>query len=149
MQRSSFNFLALVSAFFTVTLAAQEVPQKLPAITLNAGMHIIQAELAQTPDQRSIGLMYRKTMGTSQGMLFAFEQPATQCFWMKNTMLPLDIAFVAADGTVVNIDAMKPQTLESHCSTQPVPFVLEMNAGWFAKRGIKAGSKLKGAPFAN
>ena len=149
MQLSSFNFLALVSAFFSVTVAAQEVPQRLPAITLNAGMHIIQAEFAQTPDQRSIGLMYRKTMGTGEGMLFAFEQPATQCFWMKNTMLPLDIAFVAADGTVVNIDAMKPQTLESHCSTQPVPFVLEMNAGWFAKRGIKAGFKLKGAPFAN
>ena len=149
MQRSSFNFLVLVSAFFSVTVAAQEVPQKLPAITMNAGMHIIQAELAQTPDQRSMGLMYRKTMGTSEGMLFAFEQPATQCFWMKNTMLPLDIAFVAADGTVVNIDGMKPQTLESHCSTQPVPFVLEMNAGWFAKRGIKAGFKLKGAPFVN
>ena len=149
MQRSSFNFLVLVSAFFSVTVAAQEVPKKLPAITMNAGMHIIQAELAQTPDQRSMGLMYRKTMGTSEGMLFAFEQPATQCFWMKNTMLPLDIAFVAADGTVVNIDGMKPQTLESHCSTQPVPFVLEMNAGWFAKRGIKAGFKLKGAPFVN
>ena len=112
-------------------------------------MHLIQAELAQTPDERSIGLMFRKTMGVNEGMLFAFEQPATQCFWMKNTLLPLDIAFVTADGTVVNIDAMKPQSLESHCSTKPVPFVLEMNVGWFAKRGIKAGFKLKGAPFAN
>ena len=91
--------------------------------------------------------MFRKTMGTNEGMLFAFEQSSKQCFWMKNTLLPLDIAFVSADGTVVNIDAMKPQTLESHCSTKPVPFVLEMNLGWFAKRGIKAGSKLKGAPF--
>ncbi len=145
--RSFSRFVALAGSLTLLTVAAQDAPQKLPAITLNAGMHIIQAELAQTPDQRSIGLMFRKSMGTNEGMLFAFEQPATQCFWMKNTLLPLDIAFVAADGTVVNIDAMKPQTLESHCSTKPVPFVLEMNLGWFAKRGIKAGSKLKGAPF--
>ncbi len=128
-------------------LRAQDGPQKLPAVTLNAGMHNIQAEVAQTPDQRAIGLMFRKTMGANEGMLFAFEQAATQCFWMKNTLLPLSIAFVAADGTVVNIDDMKPQTLDSHCSTRPVPFVLEMNVGWFAKRGIKAGFKLKGPAF--
>ncbi len=128
-------------------LQAQDGPQKLPAVTLNAGMHNIQAEVAQTPDQRAIGLMFRKTMGANEGMLFAFEQAATQCFWMKNTLLPLSIAFVAADGTVVNIDDMKPQTLDSHCSTRPVPFVLEMNVGWFAKRGIKAGFKLKGPAF--
>ena len=126
---------------------AQDAPQKLPSVTLNAGMHIIQAELAQTPDERSIGLMFRKNMGANEGMLFAFEQAAKQCFWMKNTLLPLSIAFVAADGTVVNIDDMKPQTLASHCSTKEVPFVLEMNVGWFAKRGIKAGFKLKGPPF--
>jgi uncharacterized protein len=128
-------------------LWAQDGPQKLPAITLNAGMHNIQAEVAQTPDERSIGLMFRKSMGANEGMLFAFEQASVQCFWMKNTLLQLSIAFVAADGTVVNLDDMKPQTLESHCSAQPVPFVLEMNAGWFAKRGIKAGFKLKGPPF--
>jgi uncharacterized protein len=146
----SFNRLfGLAGLLLSLAAAAQDAPQKLPTIKLNAGMHIIQAELAQTPDERSIGLMFRKTMSTNEGMLFAFEQPATQCFWMKNTLLPLDIAFVAADGTVVNIDAMKPQTLESHCSTKPVPFVLEMNVGWFAKRGIKAGFKLKGAPFGN
>jgi uncharacterized protein len=145
--RSFSHLFALAGLLTSLAAAAQDAPQKLPAITLNAGMHIIQAELAQTPDQRSIGLMFRKTMGTNEGMLFAFEQAATQCFWMKNTLLPLDIAFVSADGTVVNIDNMKPQTLESHCSTKPVPFVLEMNLGWFAKRGIKAGSKLKGAPF--
>ena len=126
---------------------AQEGPQKLPSVTLNAGMHIIHAELAQSPDERSIGLMFRKSMGANEGMLFAFEQAAKQCFWMKNTLLPLSIAFVAADGTVVNIDDMKPQTLASHCSTKEVPFVLEMNVGWFAKRGIKAGFKLKGSPF--
>jgi uncharacterized protein len=147
MSRSSSFLCALSCWVISVSACSQDAPQKLPAITLNAGMHIVQAELAQTPDQRAIGLMFRKTMGANEGMLFAFEQPATQCFWMKNTLLPLDIAFLEADGTVVNIDAMKPQTLESHCSSKPVPYVLEMNVGWFAKRGIKPGFKLKGAPF--
>ena len=91
--------------------------------------------------------MFRKTMGNNDGMLFAFEEPGMQCFWMKNTLLPLSIAFIADDGSIVNLDDMKPQTLDSHCSTKPVRFVLEMNRGWFAKRGIKAGSKLQGAPF--
>jgi uncharacterized membrane protein (UPF0127 family) len=131
----------------TAPVQAQDGPQKLPAITLNAGMHLIQAEVARTPDQRSIGLMHRPAMGANEGMLFVFEQAGQQCFWMKNTLLPLSIAFVADDGAIVNIDDMKPQTLDSHCSTKPVRFVLEMNQGWFAKRGIKAGSVLKGAPF--
>ena len=137
--------LGLVAMAFAT--AAQTGPQKLPSIRLGAGMHLIQAELAQTPEQREIGLMFRTTMGANEGMLFAFEQPGQQCFWMKNTLLPLSVAFIADDGSIVNIDAMKPQTLDSHCSTKPVRFVLEMNDGWFAKRGIKAGTKLQGAPF--
>ncbi len=146
------NVRKLISACLTslvcaVTASAQDGPQKLTNIRLTAGMHLIQAELAQTPDERSTGLMFRTAMGANEGMLFAFEQAGTQCFWMKNTLLPLSVAFVADDGSVVNIDEMKPQTLESHCSTKPVRFVLEMNQGWFAKRGIKAGSKLQGAPF--
>jgi uncharacterized protein len=136
--------LALVSAAATL---AQEAPQKLPAIQLTAGMHLIRAELAQSPDQRSIGLMHRKSMGANEGMLFVFEQSGQQCFWMKNTLIPLSIAFLADDGNVVNIEDMKPQSLDSHCSKKPVRFVLEMNEGWFAKRGIKPGSALKGAPF--
>jgi uncharacterized membrane protein (UPF0127 family) len=128
--------------------AAQDGPQQLPAITLNAGMHLIHAEVAQTPQQRSTGLMFRQTMGTNEGMLFAFEDAGQQCFWMKNTLLPLSVAFVADDGSIVNIENMKPQTLDSHCSVKPVRFVLEMNDGWFAKRGIKSGFRLQGAPFA-
>ena len=126
---------------------AQTGPQKLPSIRLNAGIHNIEAEVAQSPDERSIGLMFRKEMGANQGMLFTFEQPAQQCFWMKNTLLPLSIAFITDDGSIVNIEHMKPQTLESHCSTKPVRFVLEMNEGWFDKRGIKPGTKLRGTPF--
>jgi uncharacterized membrane protein (UPF0127 family) len=138
---------ALVALFLAMPAFAQDGPQKLPAIKLNAGMHIIQAEVAQTPAQRSIGLMNRPSMGANEGMLFVFEQPAEQCFWMKNTLLPLSIAFLADDGTVVNIENMSPQTLDSHCSRKDVRFALEMNVGWFAKRGIKAGSRLTGTPF--
>jgi uncharacterized membrane protein (UPF0127 family) len=130
-----------------LSVAAQDAPQDLPTIPLNAGIHNIQAQVAQTPTELQTGLMFRKTMGTNEGMLFVFEQSATQCFWMKNTILPLSAAFVGEDGTVVNVEDMKPQTLDSHCSKKPVRFVLEMNQGWFAKRGIKAGAKLSGRPF--
>ena len=136
-------FFVLLSS----TLLAQDGPQKLASIRLNAGMHNIRAEVAMTPDQRGIGLMNRPTMVDYDGILFVFEQPAEQCFWMKNTLLPLSIAFLGDDGTVVNIDDMKPLTLDGHCSKKAVRYVLEMNQGWFAKRGIKAGSKIGGAPF--
>lgn len=126
---------------------AQTAAQSLPAIVINAGIHNIRAEVARTPDQRSTGLMFREQLGTNDGMLFVFERPGQQCFWMKNTLVPLSAAFVADDGTVVNIEDMKPQTLDSHCSTKEVRYVLEMNQGWFAKRGIGAGTKLSGAPF--
>ena len=139
----------VVALLFCGAASAQTAPQKLPSIRLNAGIHNIQAEVAQTPDERSTGLMFREAMGANEGMLFAFEQPAKQCFWMRNTLLPLSIAFIADDGSIVNIDRMKPQTLESHCSAKPVRFVLEMNDGWFDKRGIKPGAKLRGAPFGN
>jgi uncharacterized membrane protein (UPF0127 family) len=137
----------LLSTLLCGVAGAQTGPQKLSAIRLNAGIHNIQAELAQTPEEREIGLMFRSAMGTNDGMLFAFEQRGQQCFWMKNTLLPLSVAFVADDGTIVNIDDMKPQTLDSHCSKKQVRFVLEMNQGWFAKRGIRAGARLSGAPF--
>ena len=135
------------AAAFSAPTFAQDTAQKLSTVRLAAGMHVIQAELARTPEERSTGLMFRPTMATNDGMLFAFEQAGQQCFWMKNTLLPLSAAFIADDGSVVNIEDMKPQTLDSHCSSQPVRFVLEMNQGWFAKRGIKAGSRLLGAPF--
>lgn len=140
---------ALLLAFAGPALAqSQEQPQlNLPRMPLAAGMHLIDAQVAQTPEQRQIGLMHRREMPVTEGMLFVFEQPATQCFWMKNTLLPLTAAFVADDGRVVNLTDMKPQTLESHCSTEPVRFVLEMNQGWFAKRGVKAGSRLSGPAF--
>lgn len=127
---------------------AQDAPQmNLPRTKITAGMYVIDSQVAATPQQRSTGLMFRKQMPQSEGMLFIFEQPSEQCFWMKNTPLPLTAAFVADDGTIVNLADMKPLTTESHCSEKPVRYVLEMNQGWFAKKGIKAGVKLRGQPF--
>ena len=127
---------------------AQDAPQmNLPRIKLSAGMHLIDAQVATSNATRATGLMFRKEMPQTEGMLFVFEQAAVQCFWMKNTFLPLSTAFVADDGTIVNLADMKPQTTDSHCSSKPVRYVLEMNQGWFAKKGIKAGSKLSGKPF--
>ena len=119
----------------------------LQRVELSAGMHRIDAQVALSPQERQTGLMHRKEMPRHEGMLFVFEQPAQQCFWMKNTLLPLTAAFVDDDGTIVNLVDMKPQTLDSHCSARPVRYVLEMNQGWFAQRGIQAGARLGGAPF--
>ena len=119
----------------------------LPRIRLQAGMHVLDVQVAQTFSERQTGLMHRTSMPAHEGMLFVFEQAATQCFWMRNTLIPLTAAFLADDGTIVNLADMKPQTDDSHCSIKPVRYVLEMNQGWFAKRSIMAGFKLGGAPF--
>ena len=119
----------------------------LPRVALSAGMHRIDAQVAAAPEQRQIGLMHRREMPVHEGMLFVFEQPATQCFWMRNTLIPLTAAFVADDGRIVNLVDMQPLSEASHCSTEPVRFVLEMNQGWFAKRRIAAGFRVGGAPF--
>ena len=127
---------------------AQGSPQlDLPRINITAGMYLIDAQVAATPEQRSTGLMFRQHMPPSEGMLFVFESPGQQCFWMKNTPLALTAAFVADDGSIVNLADMKPLATDAHCSTQPVRYVLEMNQGWFAKKGIKAGARLTGVPF--
>ncbi|WP_210546682.1 DUF192 domain-containing protein [Rhodoferax sp. PAMC 29310] len=137
-----------LSASLSAFSQTSDAPQlDLPRIKLAAGMYLIDTQVAHTNEQRQIGLMHRPTMPQTEGMLFVFDEPATQCFWMKNTLLPLTAAFVADDGRIVNLADMKPRTTDSHCSTQPVRFVLEMNQGWFAKKGLKAGSKLGGTPF--
>jgi len=143
--------LATVLFAGSVALAsAQAIPQpRLPTVTLTAGMHNIVAEVARSPQQQQIGMMMRTEMAVHEGMLFVGDDDAPRCFWMRNTLLPLSAAFVASDGTIVNIADMAPQSDDSHCSTKPVRFVLEMNQGWFAKRGIKPGFRLRGSPFAN
>jgi uncharacterized membrane protein (UPF0127 family) len=143
------SFLGALFAAATLgapTASAQQ-PQRLDAITLNAGMHNIRAEVAATPAQRQQGLMFRRDLAPHEGMLFVFPQAGTQCFWMRNTPTPLSIAFLRDDGSVVNILDMAPHDEAQHCSAEPVRYALEMNQGWFAKRGVKPGFKLKGAPF--
>jgi uncharacterized membrane protein (UPF0127 family) len=133
---------------FVAQAQANDAPQmNLPRIEMGARMHRIQAQVAQSPIERQTGLMHRTSMPEQEGMLFVFEQAGVQCFWMKNTRLPLTAAFVDDDGTIVNMADMAPMTENSHCSAKPVRFVLEMNQGWFAKRRISAGMKITGAPF--
>lgn len=141
--------LLFVALLLGLPLAhAQSGPQpRLPTIDLQAGIHLIKTELAITPQQQQIGMMFRREMGTNEGMLFISEDSSQRCFWMRNTLVPLTIAFLADDGTIVNLADMDAQSDRSHCSAKPVRFALEMNRGWFAKRGLKAGSKIKGKPF--
>jgi uncharacterized protein len=127
--------------------ASAQQAQQLPSVNLGAGMFNIVAQVARTEEQRATGLMFRREMPAHEGMIFVFERPATQCFWMRNTLIPLSTAFVDEDGTIVNIEDMAPMTENSHCSKKPVRFVLEMNQGWFAKRGFKAGTRLRGPLF--
>ena len=148
VNRTIKSLLTLTAFWASTALFAQNAPQlDLQRTVLTAGMYQITAQVALTPQQREIGLMFRKDMPQQEGMIFIFEEPSQQCFWMKNTLLPLTAAFVADDGTIVNLVDMKPQTTDSHCSAKPVRYVLEMNQGWFAKKGIKAGARLGGAPF--
>jgi hypothetical protein len=126
---------------------AQTGPQPtLPTARLSAGMHVITAELATTPQSRTIGMMFRETAAPNQGMLFVFEYKAQQCFWMRNTPLPLSIAFIDEDGTILQISDMAPKSEALHCSQRPVRFALEMEQGWFARKGAGVGSKIRGLP---
>ncbi|MCY7316822.1 MAG: DUF192 domain-containing protein [Rubrivivax sp.] len=144
-------FRTLLSAVLlplAAAVSAQTGPQpRLPTTDITAGFHVIKAELAVTPEQQAVGMMFRKQMGTNEGMLFVNAGSGARCFWMRNTLLPLSIAFIGDDGTIVNIAEMAPQSDVSHCSARPVRFALEMNSGWFGKRGIEAGLRLQGRPF--
>jgi uncharacterized protein len=129
------------------TAAAQDGPQpRLPTVKLTAGMHVITAEVAATPATRSRGLMFRESLAPNHGMLFMFEHKSTQCFWMRNTPLPLTIAFIEDDGTIVQLNDMKPKSDTGPCSEQPVRYALEMERGWFAKRGLAVGARIGGLP---
>jgi len=135
-------YVCVVAAFAMRTAGAAE----LPTVPLTIGEHKLVAEIARTPDQRALGLMNRFSLKPDHGMLFIFERSEPQAFWMKNTFIPLSIAFISADGRIVNIEDMKPQNEETHWSRGPVPYALEMRKGWFAERGIGPGAVVKGMP---
>ena len=138
---------AALSAAGLAAAQAQNGPQaQLPIINLNAGIQAIHAEVASTESERERGLMFRPKLPGNAGMLFVFDAPASQCFWMHNTPLPLSIAFMADDGTIVNTAEMAAETDDSHCALKPVRYALEMSQGWFTDKGIKAGDKIDGLP---
>ena len=117
---------------------------ELPAVQLSTGMHLIRAEVADSMVTRMEGLMHRKSMPQGSGMVFVFEETAAHCMWMKNTLIPLSVAFIDAAGAIINIADMQPHSEQSHCATRPARYALEMNKGWFAQRGVKSGTKLRG-----
>jgi len=135
--------------FITLLLAVAPAfaqQPKLPVVQLNAGMHLIHAEVAADYGSRMTGLMHRATMPPNAGMLFIFDETQQQCMWMKNTLLPLSVAFIDEAGSIINVEDMAPQTEDSHCAKRPARYALEMNRGWFAARGIKPGTRLGGIP---
>jgi uncharacterized membrane protein (UPF0127 family) len=121
-------------------------PEPLPTISLTVGGQKIVVEVAATPERRALGLMHRFSLQPDHGMIFVFERPEPQGFWMKNTFIPLSIAFIAADGRIINIDEMQPHDESVHMSRAPALYAIEMRKGWFTERGIRAGDQVKGLP---
>ncbi len=137
----SLRVVALSIVFGAFASAARA---QLPIVELGAGMHLIRAELAADDPSRMQGLMFRKSLGQNEGMLFVFDEVTTHCMWMKNTFVPLSVAFLDASARIVNIADMTPQSEESHCASQPARYALEMRLGWFAERGIGPGFTIRG-----
>lgn len=111
---------------------------------LTAGFYRIEAEVAANQNNRMLGLMHRRSMQANEGMLFVFPQEDRHCMWMRNTLLPLSVAFLDAAGRVLNIEDMAPQTEDNHCAAAPARFALEMNKGWFSSKGLKPGVRIGG-----
>ena len=133
------KIILLLALWFSGSALAE-----LPSVQLAAGMHLIRAEVADSMGTRMEGLMHRKSMPEGSGMVFVFDENAAHCMWMKNTLIPLSVAFIDEAGAIINIADMQPHSEQSHCASRPARYALEMNKGWFAQRGIKAGAKLRG-----
>jgi hypothetical protein len=117
---------------------------QMPRLELAAGFHRIEVEVAADQTDRMQGLMQRQAMAANQGMLFVFPQAERHCMWMRNTFLPLSVAFLDEQGHILNIEEMKPQTEDNHCAVGSARFALEMNRGWFASKGLKPGVHISG-----
>ncbi len=136
---------AIVFAGLIGLLAQAAAPaETLPVVELTAGIHLIHAELADNDSARMRGLMYRDALAPNHGMLFIFDETDNHCMWMRNTLLPLSVAFIDNDGSIVNIEEMKARTDDTHCARRGVHYALEMAGGWFKAHGLKAGSLIKG-----
>ena len=146
MNRQTHQWIAFFSVFLSsiATPGYAQQTQKFRSTTLSAGMYVIKAEVAATEAERQQGLMFREKIAGNEGMLFDFEAPARVCMWMKNTLIPLSVAFIDDSGKIVNIEDMQPQSTDSHCAKKSVRYALEMNRGWFRQKNIKAGSIING-----
>jgi uncharacterized membrane protein (UPF0127 family) len=138
------RFLAAAAISFTAAATHADVSFRTTHVKV-AG-HELKVELAQTEPQREQGLMFRKQLGRNDGMLFVFEEPAYHAMWMKNTLIPLSVAFLDKDGEILNILDMEPQTLDSHMAAGPATYAIETNKGWFAANKVKAGDRVTGLP---
>ena len=136
------QLLLLVALALPIGCEAQDFPRT----SLSIGVHLIQAEVAATQEMRTRGLMYREKLGQNEGMVFRFPAPRQICMWMKNTLIPLSVAFIGDDGRIINIEDMQPQTTSEHCSQHAARYALEMRQGWFKQRNIKAGELVSGLP---
>ena len=145
LKNTSRNLIAAI-LLLSSTLVLAQVNVGLPTVELKTGIYRIQAELADTPKAREVGLMNRTSMPSNSGMLFIFEQKAGHCFWMNNTKIPLSIAFIADDGKIVNIEEMQAETTNNHCPQAAVRYALEMNKQWFSERVIVPGTVVTGLP---
>ena len=114
------------------------------SVQLTLGSQIINAEVAATPEAQERGLMHRTSLAPNGGMLFVFPKDAIHCMWMKNTLIPLSVAFMAADGRILNVAEMQPESLTIHCAASPARYALEMEGGWFAKQGGGKGQTITG-----
>lgn len=133
--------ILFLAGWFESALAQQP---SLPSIKLNAGIFVIQAEVANTTATRAQGLMRRKALAPGAGMVFKFDESDLHCMWMKNTLIPLSVAFIDERGAIVNVADMQPLDETSHCALRSVRYALEMNQGWFKKRGIGPGMIIQG-----
>jgi hypothetical protein len=136
--------LPIAALALAAPLAAAQPEAKLPTLQLSAGIHLIHAEVAATTPARTRGLMHRKSLGANQGMLFVFAEIERHCMWMRNTYVPLSVAFIDERGVILNIADMQPQTDDSHCAAAPARYALEMNRGWFAAKGVRPGARISG-----
>ena len=144
MNLSRIRRATIASLAWALFLPAQPARSQLPVMELNAGIYLIRAEVASSFESRGRGLMYRESLPPNQGMLVVFPQVERHCMWMKNTPLPLSVAFIDSGGEIVSISDMSPHSEESHCAARPAKYALEMNRGWFAAKGIRAGIKVQG-----
>ena len=137
---------AIASIIFLANTSSAQQATTFPVISLTAGIHVVKAEVASNEAQREQGLMFRKRMGQNEGMVFLFDAPSNVCMWMKNTLIPLSVAFIDSDGRIINIEDMDPQTTAPHCAKKRAQYALEMNRGWFKQRDIKANDLIGGLP---